>query len=120
MKYLKQNFLVIIAILLLIINLYKTSDLSSKYYNLMIEITSNNRNIQPIIYRSDPIQPMVIKDVMSPSELANYLNLPMDLIYDMTEQENPIPHTLINGEYRFSKAAVDKWMESVHKMETRQ
>ncbi len=121
MKYLKQNFLVIIAILLLVINLYRTADLSSEFYKHMAQVTAEvSRNIQPIHYNIDPIQPIAAKDVMSPSELAKYLNLPMGTIYDMTMEESPIPYTLVNGEYRFSKAAIDKWMESVHKMDAGQ
>jgi excisionase family DNA binding protein len=117
MRYLKQNFWVIIAILLLIVNLYKTADLSREYYQLREEVAANNIDNQPVY--SDPVEPRVAKEVMSPSELAKYLNVPMYLIYDMTGQDHPIPHTVINGEYRFNKAAVDKWMESVHKIETR-
>jgi excisionase family DNA binding protein len=59
------------------------------------------------------------KEVMSPSELAKYMNIDMDVVYDMTNTDSTMPYVEVNGEYRFNKAAIEKWMETRNIIKTK-
>jgi excisionase family DNA binding protein len=59
------------------------------------------------------------KEVMSPSELAKYMNIEMDVVYDMANTDSTMPYVEVNGEYRFNKAAIEKWMETRNIIKTR-
>lgn len=73
-------------------------------------------NIQNLSNNSGFVPPQNLpkeaKEVMSPSELAKYMNIEMAIIYDMTSADLTMPYIEVNGEYRFNKAAIDKWMET--------
>lgn len=49
------------------------------------------------------------KEVMSISELSEYLNIPIAKLYEFLEE---IPHIQIEKEYRFSKSATNEWLKS--------
>lgn len=116
MKFLKQNFLTLIVLIVVLISVFKLNnlqvrynELNSQYYMLQssIQNISNNQNsYQP------QSQPKEVKEVMSPLELAEYMDIEMMLVYDMIERDKTMPYIEINGEYRFSKAAIEKWMET--------
>lgn len=65
------------------------------------------------------LTPKETKEVMTPSELAKFMNIEMSLVYDMTASDSTMPYIEINGEYRFSKAAIEKWMETKKVIETK-
>jgi len=52
-------------------------------------------------------------DVMAPTELAQYLDIKLDQVYDIIDnRESGIPYVYIDGAYRFSKDAIDEWLAS--------
>lgn len=52
-------------------------------------------------------------DVMAPTELAKYLDIELSQVYDIIDdKESEIPYVFIEGAYRFSKDAIDKWLAS--------
>ncbi len=51
------------------------------------------------------------KEVFTPTELAEYLNIKLDQVYDMIDApDTELPYVCIDGEYRFGKDAIDEWM----------
>ncbi|WP_315116996.1 helix-turn-helix domain-containing protein [uncultured Clostridium sp.] len=59
------------------------------------------------------------KDVMSRYELAEYLNISIYKLWEILEdKESKIPYVLVDGEHRFSKDNIDKWLASVKHIDT--
>ena len=116
MKFLKQNFLTLIVLVILLINVYKLNDLQVKYSQLNLHYSMLQSKVQNLSNNINSnrlqSQPKQFKEVMSPLDLAEYLNIDMMVVYGMTEKDSTMPYTEINGEYRFNKAAIDKWMET--------
>jgi excisionase family DNA binding protein len=52
--------------------------------------------------------------VLTIDELAEYLKIPKSTLYKLT-QEGKIPGQKIGRHWRFSKDAIDKWLEEAHK-----
>lgn len=51
------------------------------------------------------------KEVFSPLELAQYLDVEMSKVYDMIDAPGVgLPYVCIDGEYRFGKEAIDEWL----------
>lgn len=123
MKFLKQNILILIVLILLLVSMKKLNNLQVKYSELndrilmlqsIIQNTSNNSN-----YYEQQNQAQEVKEVMSPLDLAKYLDIEMSQVYDMATSDSTMPYIEINSEYRFSKAAIDKWMETRKIIETK-
>jgi excisionase family DNA binding protein len=122
LKFIKQNFLTLIVLIILLVNfnklndlLVKYNDLNSRYFmleNSILNLPNNSGFIPPQSPPNDA------KDVMSPLELAKYMGIEMNQVYDMVEKDSTIPFIQINGEYRFNKAAIEKWMETRKIIET--
>ena len=116
LKFLKQNILTLIVLILLLISVNKMNSLQVVYNELNSQMLMLQSTIQNIHRDSGFIPPQnppkAAKEVMSPLELAEYLNIDMMLVYDMTEKDLTMPYIEIDGEYRFNKAAIDKWMET--------
>lgn len=57
------------------------------------------------------------KDIMTPTELANYLKVDIKLIYSsiIDNPDSKFPCIKTNGEIRFSKKAIDEYMLSGNK-----
>jgi excisionase family DNA binding protein len=53
--------------------------------------------------------------VLTIDELADYLKIPKSTLYKLT-QEGKVPGQKIGRHWRFSKGAIDKWLEEAHKM----
>lgn len=51
-------------------------------------------------------------DILTPAELAAYLKLPAESIYDLLDE---IPHLIIAGQIRFRKTSIEKWLDSNEK-----
>lgn len=52
-------------------------------------------------------------EVMAPTELAQYLDIELNQVYDIIEnKESGIPYVYIDGAYRFSKDAINQWLAS--------
>ena len=52
------------------------------------------------------------KEVFTPTELAEYLNIEMDRVYDMIDSPSiGLPYISVGGEYRFGKKAIDDWLK---------
>lgn len=51
-------------------------------------------------------------EIMTPEELAGYLKIPANSIYDMLGE---IPHLLLAGRVRFRRSSIDKWLDSREK-----
>lgn len=66
---------------------------------------SNKNNMQQYIEKKE-------KEVFTPSELAEYLNIGLDKVYDMIDSPDyRIPYIMVDGEYRFGKKAIDDWLK---------
>lgn len=75
------------------------------------EISNNNRNTSTNTVQQ--IQKPAAKEIMSPLEVANYLQISMDKVYEMVQNKTTkIPYIYVDGEYRFNKAAIDEWMKT--------
>lgn len=76
-------------------------------------LKSQMRQIQPNVSYSHAIPEEKWNDVMAPTELAKYLDIELDQVYDIIDdKESEIPYVLIEGAYRFSKDGIDKWLTS--------
>jgi hypothetical protein len=102
LKFIKQNFLTLIVLIILVVNfnmlnnlLVKYNDLSSRYFMLENSIL-NQPNYSNQIQQQSP--PQETKDVMSPLELAKYMDIEMMQVYDMVEKDSTMPFIQINGE----------------------
>ncbi|HYE11611.1 MAG TPA: helix-turn-helix domain-containing protein [Patescibacteria group bacterium] len=122
MKFIKQNFMIIIVLIILLVNVFmlrnlqvKFNDLSTQYFMLRssVENISNNSN-----YYQQGMPANAVKEVMSPLDLANYLDIDMVKVYEIVTRDNTMPYIQIDGEYRFSKTAIDKWMETRMSIQT--
>lgn len=85
--------------------------MSSKLDQMEVQLAG----IRSGVNSQNSIQPGVAirKEVFTPMELAEYLNIEMDSIYDIIDaQDLGIPYICINGEYRFSKEAIDQWLKT--------
>lgn len=52
------------------------------------------------------------KEVFTPTELAEYLNIKLDQVYDMIDFPGVgLPYICVDGEYRFGKEAIDEWLK---------
>jgi excisionase family DNA binding protein len=52
------------------------------------------------------------KEVFTPLELAKYLNIPMDKVYDMIDSPGVgLPYVCVDGEYRFGREAINDWLK---------
>ncbi|MDF2521144.1 MAG: hypothetical protein K0R84_1772, partial [Clostridia bacterium] len=61
-------------------------------------LQNNSRNNQ-----SNQVIMKTAKDVMTPMELAEYLGIKMDKVYDLVDNKDAkIPYINIDGEYKFS------------------
>ncbi len=85
--------------------------MSSKLDQLEVQLTgaqsnTNNQNaIQPKIEVKE-------KEVFTPTELAEYLNIELDQVFDMIDAPGiGLPYKTVGGEYRFGKAAIDEWLK---------
>jgi excisionase family DNA binding protein len=123
LKFFKQNFLILIVLIILLVNVFmlrnlqvKYNDLSTQYFLLRssVENISNNSN-----YYKQSIQAKQVKEIMTPLDLAEYMDIEMVKVYEMVSRDNTMPYIQIDGEYRFNKAAIDKWMETRMTIETR-
>jgi excisionase family DNA binding protein len=54
-------------------------------------------------------------EIMTLSELADYLRVHRSTIYRQMKAEDPIPHFMMGSDYRFMKVAVDEWIQKRHK-----
>jgi excisionase family DNA binding protein len=94
----------------------KFDNLNTQYFMLRsnIENISNNSN-----YNKLSMPANTVKEIMSPLDLANYLDIDMVKVYEIVTRDNTMPYIQIDGEYRFSKTAIDKWMETRMSIQTR-
>ncbi|HYF84511.1 MAG TPA: helix-turn-helix domain-containing protein [Clostridia bacterium] len=71
-----------------------------------VQSSANNQNlIQPKTEAKE-------KDVFTPTELAEYLNININQVYDMIDAPGVgLPYVNIGGEYRFGKEAIDEWLK---------
>ena len=123
MKFLKQNFLTLIVLIILLVSIYKLNNLQVKYSELNSQYFMLQSSIQNLPNNSGFIPPQSplkeTKEVMSPLDLAEYLDVEMMVVYDMAAKDPTMPYIEVNGEYRFSKAAIEKWMENRRIIETK-
>mgnify|MGYP000199733798 CR=1 FL=1 len=119
MKFLKQNFLTLIVLIVLLVSVNKINSLQVKYNELnsqyfMLQSSIQNLSSLTSHYNSNQPQSQIkeVKEIMSPLDLAKYLDIEMMVVYEMAEKDSTMPYIEINGEYRFNKEAIDKWMET--------
>jgi excisionase family DNA binding protein len=116
LKFLKQNFLTLIVLIVVLISIYKLNNLQVRYNELNSQYYMLQSSIQNISNNQNSYQPQSqqkeAKEIMSPLDLAEYLDIDMMLVYDMVKRDTTMPYIEINGEYRFNKAAIEKWMET--------
>ncbi len=53
--------------------------------------------------------------VLTIGELADYLKIPKSTVYKLAQQ-GKIPGQKIGRHWRFSKQAIDQWLEQTHKL----
>lgn len=121
MKFLRNNFLAVVIMILLLISLLRLNQLQQSYNQLSSQyfmlhssvqnLTNDLNGLNSLRQVERTLQEVPAKEVMSPLELADYLKIPMDTVYDMTTADPTMPYVVVNGEYRFNKAAINKWME---------
>lgn len=123
MKFLKQNFLTIIVLIILLVSVNKLNNLQVKFSELSSQYFMLQSSIQNLSDNSGFVPPQNLpkeaKEVMSPSELAKYMNIEMVVVYDMANKDSTMPYIEVNGEYRFNKAAIEKWMETRNVIKTK-
>jgi excisionase family DNA binding protein len=52
------------------------------------------------------------KEVFTPTELAEYMNISLDQVYDLIDAPGVgLPYINVGGEYRFGKEAIDDWLK---------
>jgi excisionase family DNA binding protein len=124
LKFLKHNFLTLIVLVVLIVCVFKLNDLQAKYNNLSTQHLMMQSGIQNandfIRNNSQQATPeKSSKGVMTPLELAKYMGIEMDVVYDIATSDPTMPYIQINGEFRFNKEAIDKWMETRRTIETK-
>jgi excisionase family DNA binding protein len=105
------------------VSVIKLNNLERRYSELNIRYSMLHASIQNIASNSYYYQQQSAtkeaKEVMSPSELAKYMNIEMDVVYDMANADSTMPYVEVNGEYRFNKAAIEKWMETRNIIKTK-
>lgn len=74
-------------------------------------------NIRSNSLQNTPVKS--VKEVMTPLELAKYMGIEMDVVYDIATTDSTMPYIQINGEFRFNKVAIDKWMETRRTIQTK-
>jgi excisionase family DNA binding protein len=65
---------------------------------------SQNRTQQNIVTKE--------KEVFTPTELAEYMNIGLNQVYDLIDAPGAgLPYINVGGEYRFGKEAIDDWLK---------
>lgn len=54
------------------------------------------------------VTPGLIKEIMTPCDLAQYLRVPIDNVYELLSE---LPHFNFAGSIRFRKSSIDRWLE---------
>lgn len=86
-------------------------DMSSKLDQLEMQLarvqsSANNQNV------IQPNTEVKEKEVFTPTELAVYLNIRLDQVFDMIDAPGiGLPYVSVGGEYRFGKEAIDEWLK---------
>jgi excisionase family DNA binding protein len=124
-----KNLIKIIGLLVIVASLLVNSFLLNKQVKQNIQIESDLMRIESAIRESRNVNSTFqnyqrpqseAKEVMTPSELADYLRIDMDKVYELAENKaSKIPHVVIDGEYRFSKAAINDWMKTTNEIDMR-
>lgn len=106
----------VISILLNLIVIMILSNYSTKFNNIEYRLSMLSSSISTINNKvsntKTPAKEQPQSDIMTPSELANYLKVDVYKIYNSII-ENPnskFPRMKIDGEVRFSKTAIDEYM----------
>ncbi|MDF2879813.1 MAG: Helix-turn-helix domain [Clostridiaceae bacterium] len=70
-------------------------------------------NKQNETYTNTKLQ-IITKEIMTPSELAQYLNIDIQEVYKsiIENQSSNAPYFKVGDEYRFSKKAIDEWLKT--------
>jgi len=71
-----------------------------------------SQRMQKIEERQTSLPPTLEGEIMTIEELARYLRLSVDKVYDMIDQ---IPRFQIGYEFRFVRESVDRWIMSLQK-----
>ena len=66
----------------------------------------------PILETTQPVPPIVtVSDILTLEEAAQYLRLTSDVLR-RSAQKSQVPGKLFEGEWRFSKVAIDRWIST--------
>lgn len=135
MKDMKEKIIYCLLGFFLVLNIYtinlvlnlrdnmgnSLSDLNWQMKNTQNNVSEINNSLNGMERKVDKYitKEKMAKDVMSRYELAEYLNIPVDKVWKMVEdKESKIPYVLIDGDHKFSKDAIDKWLDSVKHIDT--
>lgn len=106
----------VISISLNLIVIMILSNYSTKFNNIEYRLSMLSSSISTIDNKvsntKTPAKEQTQSDIMTPTELSNYLKISIDKVYKSII-ENPnskFPHMKIDGEVRFSKKAIDEYM----------
>lgn len=106
----------VISILLNLIVIMILSNYSTKFNNIEYRLSMLSSSISTInnnvTNTKTPAKEQTQSDIMTPTELSNYLKISIDKVYKSII-ENPnskFPLIKIDGEVRFSKTAIDEYM----------
>lgn len=79
------------------------------YLKTYINSIENKLNSLQRISREEPPK---AKEVMGPLELAEYLNVDVSKVFELIDSpKTALPYSIIGGEFRFNKNAIDEWMK---------
>jgi hypothetical protein len=57
--------------------------------------------------------PSVLPDILTPEDVATWLQVTVKWLYDHTTRSKPIvPHLRLGGHLRFRRAVVETWLDS--------
>lgn len=124
MKFIIKNFLSLILLTLLLINVFMVRDLKVKHNELSSQNSMLRLSVVDLTKRinsnnQQSVQVEKVDEVMTPTELAKYLKIEMSMVYELATSDKTMPYIIVNSEYRFNKAAIDKWMETQKSIEIR-
>lgn len=118
-KYSKVIFGVLILTFLFLntLSLRNISKQANKMEKLQNEIALLRNQVSNIRFQATaPIENRSnqdTKEILGVADLAKYLKIDITEMYKIIEdKDSKIPYIMVQGDYRFSKPAIDEWMKS--------
>lgn len=118
-KYSKIIFggLILTFLFLNTLSLRNISKQANKMETLQNEVALLRNQVSNIRFQATaPIENRAnqdTKEILGVADLAKYLKIDITEMYKIIEdKDSKIPYIMVQGDYRFSKPAIDEWMKS--------